>query len=55
MRYFGKIKDPKDLVTKEYVDTKTEGLTTFWFGTRAEYNSLPVIDPDVCYCIQEGT
>ena len=27
----------------------------FWFGTRAEYNALPSIDPDVCYCIEEGT
>ena len=31
------------------------GLTTFWFGTRAEYNSLSEIDPLVCYCIEEGT
>jgi len=29
--------------------------TTFWFGTRAEYNALPSIDPAVCYCIEEGT
>lgn len=27
----------------------------FWFGTRAEYNALPSIDPAVCYCIEEGT
>ena len=27
----------------------------FWFGTRAEYNALPSINPKVCYCIEEGT
>jgi len=27
----------------------------FWFGTLAEYNALSVIDPDVCYFIEEGT
>lgn len=26
-----------------------------WFGTRQEYNNLPSIDPNVCYCIEEGT
>lgn len=26
-----------------------------WFGTRAEYNALETIDPDTCYCIEEGT
>ena len=26
-----------------------------WFGTRVEYNSLEWIDPEVCYCIEEGT
>lgn len=28
---------------------------SFWFGTRAEYNALPEMDPAVCYCIEEGT
>lgn len=37
------------------VQTEVESKTTFWFGTRAEYNLLPSIDPDVCYCIEEGT
>ena len=31
------------------------GLTSFWFGTRAEYNALTTILPNVCYCIEEGT
>lgn len=31
------------------------GLIQFWFGTRAEYNALPSIDPNICYCIEEGT
>lgn len=31
------------------------GDMPFWFGTRAEYNALSEIDPDVCYCIEEGT
>lgn len=26
-----------------------------WFGTRTEYNALPVIYPDICYFIEEGT
>ena len=26
-----------------------------WFGTRAEYNALEFISPNVCYCIEEGT
>lgn len=26
-----------------------------WFGTRAEYNALPVVYPDICYFIEEGT
>lgn len=29
--------------------------TLMWFGTRDEYNSLEIISPDVCYCIEEGT
>ena len=29
--------------------------TSFWFGTREEYNNLHVYDPDVLYCIEEGT
>ena len=31
------------------------GDMPFWFGTRAEYNALQTLDPDVCYCIEEGT
>lgn len=31
------------------------GYSSFWFGTRAEYNALSEIDPDFCYCIEEGT
>ncbi len=26
-----------------------------WFGTRAEYNARPVVYPDICYFIEEGT
>ena len=26
----------------------------FWFGTLDEYNALPYINPNICYCIQEG-
>ena len=37
-----------------YVDEQTAAYTRFWFGTRAEYNALPSIDPAVCYCIEEG-
>jgi len=55
MKYLGQITDAKDLVTKEYVDNKTSGYTTMWFGTRDEYNALESYDPDVCYCIEEGT
>lgn len=40
---------------EEYVDEQTAAYTRFWFGTRAEYNALPSIDPAVCYCIEEGT
>lgn len=40
----------QDAIT-ELADTRTP----MWFGTRQEYNSLPSIDPDVCYCIEEGT
>lgn len=25
MKYYGKIQDPKDLITKEYVDSQTSG------------------------------
>lgn len=38
-----------------YVTEQTAAYTRFWFGTRAEYNALPEIDPAVCYCIEEGT
>ena len=30
-------------------------VPSFWFGTRAQYNALPSIDPATCYCIEEGT
>lgn len=33
----------------------TATFTQMWFGTRSEYNALTTIDPDVCYCIEEGT
>ena len=32
-----------------------ESRTKMWFGTRLEYNALTWIDPEVCYCIEEGT
>ena len=34
-------------------DSSYYGITSFWFGTRTEYNELPVILPDVCYCLRE--
>lgn len=34
---------------------KIKSGPTFWFGTRAEYNALPEIDPETVYCIEEGT
>lgn len=46
---------------KDYADGLVEQLEPggnsikMWFGTRAEYNALDVVDPDVCYCIEEGT
>ena len=27
----------------------------FWFGTRDEYNAIPSPNPNICYCIEEGT
>ena len=36
-------------------DKGDRGDMPFWFGTRAEYNALQTLDPDVCYCIEEGT
>ena len=27
----------------------------FWFGTRQEYNNLGIINPNICYCIEEGS
>lgn len=29
--------------------------TQFWFGTREEYNAIPSPNPNICYCIEEGT
>ena len=55
MRYMGRISDPKDLTTKEYVDNIAAAFIPMWFGTLAEYNELEEIDPNVCYCIEEGT
>ena len=37
------------------VQEEVESKTIFWFGTRAEYHLLPYIDPQICYCIEEGT
>lgn len=36
-------------------DSSYYGITHMWFGTRDQYNALPVIDPTVCYCIKEGS
>ena len=36
-------------------DSAYYGITSFWFGTRTEYNELPVILPNVCYCLREGS
>lgn len=55
MEYLGSQNTNDSVVDKEYVDTRLATKTTFWFGTRAEYNALPEIDPAVCYCIEEGT
>lgn len=47
-----------DLDSTNVQDAITELADTripMWFGTRQEYNSLPSIDPNVCYCIEEGT
>lgn len=47
-----------DLESTNVQDAVTELAATrvpMWFGTRQEYNNLPSIDPDVCYCIEEGT
>lgn len=47
-----------DLDSTNVQDAVTELAATrvpMWFGTRQEYNNLPSIDPDVCYCIEEGT
>ena len=49
-----------DAENEVWVDTgiSAGGISTetkFWFGTRAEYNALEYYDPEVCYCIEEGT
>lgn len=31
------------------------GIPLFWYGTREEYNALPETDPQITYCIEEGT
>lgn len=41
--------------TLDDIDLAETGGQTFWFGTRAEYNALPQIDPETVYCIEEGT
>lgn len=54
-RLIGKLSDDgKHLIGRLSMPEATSG-TKMWFGTRAEYNELPVIYPDVCYCIEEGT
>ena len=41
------------------VPVKFEGVVIsgaqFWFGTREEYNAIPSPNPNICYCIEEGT
>ena len=36
-------------------DSGYYGLPMMWFGTLSEYNALPVIDPSICYFIEEGS
>lgn len=54
------------LALKQFVDRGLEiiaaggssgsgGNANFWFGTRAEYNAISQKDPNICYCIEEGT
>lgn len=37
------------------IEQELETRTKMWFGTRLEYNALTWLDPDTCYCIEEGT
>lgn len=63
MSVMGSFDDPKKINVKlnEVAQIKgtlrsaSLGEQFFWFGTRTEYNSLPSIDPTICYCIEEGT
>ena len=42
-------------ITSDAVYSALATVSRMWFGTRAEYNALPEINPEVCYCIEEGT
>lgn len=47
------------VIAHDHLGRLIVGEATFgvkmWFGTRADYNALETIDPDTCYCIEEGT
>lgn len=56
---YNRLRNKPTLNSVEIVGDKTSedyGLgPSMWFGTLAEYNALPAVDPNVCYFIEEGT
>lgn len=54
-RLIGRLSDDSQHLIGRLTTPPATSGTKMWFGTRDEYNALPVIEPDVCYCIEEGT
>lgn len=47
--------DLAGFIRYEELDGGSGGDVNWWFGTRAQYDALPALDPDTVYCIEEGT